>query len=864
MEVIEDGNIMDRIPILLQRDLEYYQKNQTVLSETICKGVVGGRLDFPRNASFASVKIVLWLEEEFFIAFKHGSGMFVVTKEDEKTDSGVAKTSDPDKFVQLAIKSSDSLREHLHMLAQEALDHADLPVLTATLGAAALLKNSLYCYVTHIEDSGNSERYSLLQACYKRYTTMSEAVGERVLDLHNRVLSLYILQDSGGRPIDGNTKTVHESGTPSVQGWWLYMNGSRKDLWDTVPPRMAQRIFAGMLNETLTILTVRYCQTNTTDLTTRLLLNDIFNILLCVAQLLPSICTNGSDLAGLDIKHQTRDVRDVHAKCNELFKCFVYRGAELHFIHQAFKEKETQIFTKECPYPWFTFVSPKLFDDFDDRSVKCTQDLCNKTALGLELIVLLAQPQPSWALIVKVLMMRDCHLARMLLIRAIRQMCTDNSRWPADGLWYSVHDRQKKCDGFLCTADGFCRFKRDTNSGEEFARAVGALTYILATIGSKAELNSTLCYALEISGRDWAACLDKRQVWCDRRPPWLAGILAIVGSALQFIPPILVNAVQNGASMYQTMSLCLSCISRSLDCIPRSFKNACSIIDNTLPSHVNPVGGSILLQMLITIAYEELLKWADTEVEKEKSVASSANGDPYTMHTKSTRPRSKHVRIAMDQTTTSTSVSFDGSTSSPSCIALAIAEALCSIDEDDKHTHEIEQLIALSNRKVVLSNQFGLEDFPEFAELFDEGDVPGSNAERASDAAALTSQILMTSPGRDSLRVIFEHLQLHSEWIYKELGILESCDIDIPLNKTPLLYTMFHIGKQPFDQFLRGERAIPWSKLVSVAKAWSGTEGAKVHINRRTDIRSMKSQGKCNKNILELQALLKSNNDGLL
>ncbi|KAJ8727706.1 hypothetical protein PYW07_001825 [Mythimna separata] len=161
MEVIEDGNIMDRIPILLQRDLEYYQKNQTVLSETICKGVVGGRLDFPRNASFASVKIVLWLEEEFSIAFKQGSGMFVTTKEDDKGDFGVAKTSDPDKFVQLAIKSGDSLLEHLHMLAQEALDHADLPVLTATLGAAALLKNSLFCYVQHIEDSGNPERVAM-------------------------------------------------------------------------------------------------------------------------------------------------------------------------------------------------------------------------------------------------------------------------------------------------------------------------------------------------------------------------------------------------------------------------------------------------------------------------------------------------------------------------------------------------------------------------------------------------------------------------------------------------------------------------------------------------------------------------------
>lgn len=35
--------------------------------------------------------------------------MFVITEEDDNGDVGVAKTSDPDKFVQLAIKSSDSL-----------------------------------------------------------------------------------------------------------------------------------------------------------------------------------------------------------------------------------------------------------------------------------------------------------------------------------------------------------------------------------------------------------------------------------------------------------------------------------------------------------------------------------------------------------------------------------------------------------------------------------------------------------------------------------------------------------------------------------------------------------------------------------
>ncbi|XP_068631342.1 uncharacterized protein [Battus philenor] len=859
MEVIEDGNIMDRIPILLQRDFQYYQEKQTVLSDKICRGVVGGRLDFPRNASFAAVKIVMWLEEEFEIAFNHASGMFV-TLNGDKGDGGVAKTSDPDKFVQLAIKSSDSLLEHLHALAQEALDHADLPVLTATLGAAALLKNSLHCYVQHVEDTGNPERHSRLQACYKRYVTMSEAVGERVLDLHNRVLSLYILQDSGGRPIEEQKPDY--TGTPSVQGWWLYMNGSRKDLWDTVPPRMAQRIFAGMLNETLTILTVRYCQTNTTDSTTPLLLNDILNILLCVAQLLPSICASGADLAGLDVPKQTRDVRDVHAKCNELFKCMIYRGAELHFLHQEFKKKEEDSIVKDSPYPWFTFVSPNLFDRFDDFTIKHTKDLQDKTAIGLELMVLLAQPQPSWTLLVKVIMMRDCRLARILLNHAICNMSVDNGRWPAVGLWYNVDAHQEKCEGFLCTADGFCRFTGNGDVGEEYARSAGALTNILATVGSKAELKSSLCYALEISGRDWASCFDKRQVWCDRRPPWLAGILAIVGTALQFIPPILVNAIQSGASMYQTMSLCLNCISRSLDCIPRCFINAASVIEDTLPANVNPVGGSVMLQMLVTIVYEELQKWAKKEVIREKTVA---NGEAHNLNAKQTRPKLKQVRIrSLANTTTSSSVSFDGSHSAPSSVALAIAEALCSLDEDDKHTQEIQALVDQSKRTFTLSDQFGLEDFPEFAEFIEEGNVPASNAERASDAAILTNQILMTSSGRDSLRVIYDHLRLHAERIYKDLGVQETCNAEIPLIRAPLLYIMFHIGRRPFDQFLRGEWQMPWSRLVTVAKAWSGIEGAKVHINRRADVRDVKTHGKCNKQLLELYGIFKAPYEGLL
>jgi Domain of unknown function (DUF4495) len=78
---------------------------------------------------------------------------------------GIVKSSDPEKFVSLTTKSVDSLLEHIHVLSQEALDHADLSVLTATIGAAALIKNSLYVYLQNVtktmcppkgEDKGGS------------------------------------------------------------------------------------------------------------------------------------------------------------------------------------------------------------------------------------------------------------------------------------------------------------------------------------------------------------------------------------------------------------------------------------------------------------------------------------------------------------------------------------------------------------------------------------------------------------------------------------------------------------------------------------------------------------------------------------
>jgi len=200
-----------------------------------------------------------------------------------------------------------SFKEHIHTLSQEALDHADLSVLTATIGAAALVKNSLWVYLqcvsTAICPPKGDDKGGSLKMSYKQYSEMTEALAERLLDLHCRLLMLYIVQDSDCLHWESQHPFFEsERGSYTIQMWWLYMQGTKQDLWNSVPPQMAQRVFAGMLNETLTILTVRYTQTAPSRERSQLLLVDVSNILLCVGELLPSICENGEAYVGKQIR----------------------------------------------------------------------------------------------------------------------------------------------------------------------------------------------------------------------------------------------------------------------------------------------------------------------------------------------------------------------------------------------------------------------------------------------------------------------------------------------------------------------------------------------------------------------------------
>lgn len=165
---------------------------------------------------------------------------------------------------------------------------------------------------------------------------MTEALAERLLDLHVRLLSLYIIQDADCLHWEKEQPFFEsERGSYTIQMWWLYMQGTKQDLWNSVPPSMAKRVLAEMLNETLTILTVRYEQIIPSTARSQLLLVDISNLLMCVADILPSVCENGEALAGLNITQQTKSIRDIHCKCHELFVILLSRGVPLGSLYKV-------------------------------------------------------------------------------------------------------------------------------------------------------------------------------------------------------------------------------------------------------------------------------------------------------------------------------------------------------------------------------------------------------------------------------------------------------------------------------------------------------------------------------------------------
>ncbi|KAK9871526.1 hypothetical protein WA026_012898 [Henosepilachna vigintioctopunctata] len=696
---------------------------------------------------------------------------------------------------------------HLHILTQEALDHADLTVLTGTIGATSLLKNCLWFYIQSIQDSKQTQT-TLLQNSFKKYQEMEEALAERLLDLHCRLLSLYILQDADCLDWKNpNPFFESERGSYIIQMWWLYMKGTKENLWNSVPPKMAQRVFMGMLNESLTILTVRYTQASPSMHRTTLLIVDLSNLLLCIAQLLPCVCDNAEDYMGISLNKRSKILRDIHSKCQELLYCLMLRGAPLDILNRVFRRGVEKIELFKCknsgPSPWILFSLPNIFIQFP-RNILKLEDFPSNIAISLELMVLLSQSQPSWSLLLKVLGLKSCKLLNMII-----QLCLNKCK---DEIKCSGGSKNN-CLGFLCSGNGQCGDVDQTvaifNSLHYFD-LFRAATDVLLTVSNTEELLKIL---LEPISRkcDWGKCLDRRNVWNQKKPGWYIAVMDLTKPILSKIIDTAINAVKTGASMYQAMSIILVCFSYFWDCLDPNVLRFTNMIQDILPSDIIPLHHSVLLQTLVSALYSSLLV-KSMEKKRITLVSEKNNGD------------------GDKEPISSVSTTFDGINSSNSEIALALAEGLCSIDEDNKHTDQIEEFLNQTK------NCIEITDFEMTGSARLEGNV--------QMCENIVSDLLITERGKQNMKILFHFVKNNYDWIFQQLGIgSESAEFTpnkVIRNSETLLFTMFHIGARPFDQVLTGEWQPQWINLLETPMGLT-TDKVSTHINQRWEFSDINS-----------------------
>lgn len=102
------------------------------------------------------------------------------------------------------------------------------------------------------------------------------------------------------------------------------------------------------------------------------------------------------------------------------------------------------------------------------------------------------------------------------------------------------------------------------------------------------------------------------------------------------------------------MALAISCLTEMLDCLPNNLFVITSTLSEIISTEIRPLGESVLIQTLFSALYTKFIDMA------EKDAANRAN---------------------------------EATALSKSSICTTLAEAICSIDEDNKHTEAIHNLV---------------------------------------------------------------------------------------------------------------------------------------------------------------------------
>ncbi|XP_071210005.1 uncharacterized protein KIAA0825 homolog isoform X3 [Salvelinus alpinus] len=323
-------------------------------------------------------------------------------------------------FVEVCAWVTSAILGRVEERAGEVPSAAPLKNLIALLGTSMYIHQRLCHYEAQLRETNTTAaRVTMTLLPIQRYQDVTERLREQLASYCVQVCTSTILQDAESHHW-ADPKPFYEGDrcSFSVQMWHYFLTGLRTDLWLAVPGSVGRDVLAQVTSESLQVLVQRYSRARPSYKRHLQIRCDITVVLLCVEQLMWSVCERPEALAQSEPSVAGCVwVASIHSLCDQLLTTLVIVTAPLPQLYWTFQYRPGEGSVPALAHSpgspgihWLSAIHPGLFTQQAAR-----EGLAGEAASECQLRLLTSDPRCSPRLLLTAILHRDCHLLRVLL-----------------------------------------------------------------------------------------------------------------------------------------------------------------------------------------------------------------------------------------------------------------------------------------------------------------------------------------------------------------------------------------------------------------------------------------------------------------
>ncbi|XP_065716544.1 uncharacterized protein KIAA0825 homolog isoform X1 [Patagioenas fasciata] len=314
-------------------------------------------------------------------------------------------------FVDACSEVAAAVLARLDEKSKDVPSKAPLQDLYAALSTAIYVFQHLTMYSNLMRETSKKPLFLVPVQQYQEFISVLQF---QVTNYCVRVCATSILQDAESHHWD-DYKAFYEGErcSFSIQMWHYFCAALHHDLWTILPPKKAQEILTDVLEQSLSMLSSRYCQACPSYKRTPQIRIDIAAILMSTEDMLWSVCSSVQEFLN---PHEDKDLKiyTIHSHCNSLLSVLAILTSPLKNLYETFLDNSDehlpQDFSKVFYHPlhWLFCIpssSSSLLKTPSNREI-ATQG---------QLKLLLSQPYCNFNLLLETLLHHDCLLVKILL-----------------------------------------------------------------------------------------------------------------------------------------------------------------------------------------------------------------------------------------------------------------------------------------------------------------------------------------------------------------------------------------------------------------------------------------------------------------